>query len=140
MFQHILLAAEDSDHSMNAARMAGETARTMNSSSLCIAVTYPPVPEFLGDQKFGKETAARQTKAEATVRSLLLEVGNIPGEITTEVLEGPVVDAILKVSQLNGTDLILMGSRHRGPLGQAESCNHGRKIADHAPCPVMIVC
>jgi nucleotide-binding universal stress UspA family protein len=119
--------------------MAGETARTMNSSSLCIAVTYPPVPDFLGESDFERMTADRLTKAEAVARSLVQEVGAIPGEIQTEVMEGPVVKAIQKIAPVHGSDLILMGSPHRGMLGQAVARHHSHQLVDHAPCPVMIV-
>ncbi len=139
MFQHILLAAEDLGHARNAAKMAGETARLMKSSSLCITVTYHPVPTFLGELSYEEETATRQSKAEAVVNSLLKEVGAIPGEIQTEVLEGPAEDAILKVAQVRGSDLILMGNGHREILAQEVPWHHGQKVMNRAPCPVMVV-
>jgi nucleotide-binding universal stress UspA family protein len=139
MFNNILLAAEDLEHSMSAARVAGETARVMKSSNLCVAVAYHPVPDFLGELDFERMTADRQTKAEAVAKSLVQEVGAIPGDIQIEVMEGPVVKAIQKIAPVHGSDLILMGSGHRGILGQNATWHHGQKVVDHAPCPVMIV-
>jgi len=139
MFKNILLIAEDLDGSVQAARMAGEAARTMDSSNLCITVTYPPVPSFLGDPGFEKAFRERLTKAEAVAESLQREVGTIPGEVQTEVLGVPLVEAVISVSQVHGSDLIVMGSPHRGPLGQAVTWHHNHQVVDHVHCPVMIV-
>jgi len=71
MFDNILLVANDLDHSRQAARMVGETARRMGSSSLCIAVAYPSVPDYLGTPYSEEATATRQTRAEAVAQRLL---------------------------------------------------------------------
>jgi len=139
MFNNILLVADDLDHSRQAARMVGETARRMGSSSLCIAVAYPAVPDFLGVPYSEQATAARLTRAEAMARLLLQEVGPIPGEVQAEVLAGTVAEVTRAVSQVRGSDLIVVGSRDRGPLGRLRAWHQGRASAGRALCPVLTV-
>ncbi|MGA2080693.1 MAG: universal stress protein [Holophaga sp.] len=115
MFDNILLAAENVDHSIQAAKVAGETARAMNSSSLCIVVAYPPVPDFLGAPVCERVSAARLTRAEA------------------------VVETTLVVSQEQGSDLIVMGLQEPGPLGHLVAGHESEAVVDQARCPVMIV-
>lgn len=65
MFKNLLLVGDLSEHSLHAARTAGEMARAMNASSLCIATAFPPVHVFLGEPNFDKVSAARLIEAEA---------------------------------------------------------------------------
>jgi len=139
MFNNLLLVADDLDHSRQAARMVGETARRVGSSSLCIVVAYPAVPDCLGAPYSERATAARMTRAEAVARLLLREVGPVPGKVETEVLAGTVAEVTRAVSQVRGSDLIVTGSRDSGPLARLRAWRHGRVSADLSLCPVVTV-
>jgi nucleotide-binding universal stress UspA family protein len=131
MFNHILLAADGTEPSVHAAGLAGEIARSMKSATLCIMVPYTPVPAFLGDPQFDKVTAARLIEADGIVNTMKKAIGEIPGELSVEVLEGPAAQAILHVSEVHHSDLIVMGSRGLGTLGHL--------MVGKYLCPVMIV-
>jgi nucleotide-binding universal stress UspA family protein len=137
MFNHILLATDNMKQGRWAARTAGETARQMHSASLCIVVTYSPVPDFLGILEIEKKTAARLSQAEALVECLLQEVGVIPGELQTEILEGPLAEVVATVSQVRGSDLIVMSSGKPQRLERLTEWFHGCQVVDHERCPVM---
>jgi nucleotide-binding universal stress UspA family protein len=137
MFNHILLASDDMKQGKWAARTAGETARQMHSSSLCIVVTYPSVPDFLGLLEIEKKTAAHLSQAEALMEGLLQEVGVIPGEIQTEILEGPLAEAVATVSQVRGSDLIVMNSKKPGPWEHLTEWIHNCAVVNHEHCPIM---
>ena len=139
MYNNLLLVAEDLDQAIPAAQMVGETARRMGSSNLCIAVAYPPVPDCLGTPYAEQATATRQAKAEAVAKVLRREVGSIPGAIQTEVLEGTVAEVSRTISEVRGSDLIVMGSEEPGFLRRLWAGRHDREVLDHALCPVMIV-
>ena len=139
MFNHILLATDNLKQGKLAARTAGETARQMHSASLCIVVTYPSVPAFLGVLEIEKKTAERLSRAEALVESLLQEVGVIPGEIQIEILAGPLAEAVSTVSQVRGSDLIVMNSKQSGPLERPTEWFHSGQVAGHERCPMMIL-
>jgi len=139
MFDNLLLVAEGFDHSVHAAQVAGDLARTMKSSNVCILVAYPPVPAFLGEPNLEKVTSARMIEAEFVCKSLLGKVGQIPGKVQTEVLAGSVVESTLAISRAHGSDLIVMGAQAAGTLGHLVAGHHTEEVADHAPCPVLIV-
>ncbi len=136
MYDHILLVADGLDGSGQAARMVGETARRMQSADLCIAVAYPPVPDYLGAPYCEKAMAKRLAKAEALAQRLRREVGPVPGKIQTEVLEGTVADVTVAISRVRGSDLIVIGSRETRSVRRMWAGLHG---AGHALCPVMVV-
>jgi nucleotide-binding universal stress UspA family protein len=139
MFTNLLLAGDLSEHSQHAARAAGEMARAMDASHLCIVVAFPPVHGFLGEPNFDKVAAARLIEAEAVVAAAKKEIGVIPGEFQVEIIEGQVADVILQVAETHASDLIVMGSRHLGTLGHLLARDSSQRVADEAPCPVLIV-
>ena len=139
MYDKILFVADDLGHAIQAARMVGETARRMQSSQLSIVVAFPPVPDFLGAPYSGQATAARMTRAEAVAERLQREVGAVPGKIQAEVLAGTMAEVAQAVSQVRGSDLIVIGSQEPGFWRRLWSGRQGRAIADHALCPVLLV-
>lgn len=139
MFKNILLAADISDNALHAARTAGELARAMGCTSLCLTVTFPPVHEFLGEPNFDKVAAARMIEAEGIVDAMKREIGEIPGELQIEIIEGHATDVILNVSETLHCDLIVMGARSLGTIGHLLTGASSQRVASRASCPVMIV-
>lgn len=139
MFDNILLGVDGSEQALNAARKAGELARTMKSSMLRIVVAYDTVPPYLGEPNMQAAISARLKDAESILQKALEAVGDIPGEVHTEVLEGPPAEAILEVATVRKVNLIVMGSRGLGRLTGALLGSQSQKVVQHAPCPVLIV-
>ncbi len=138
MFKEILLGVDGSPHSLRAAKMAGDLARTMKAN-LRIVTAFDPVPSYLGDPYIQQVASARIEAAEEVLQKALGAVGEIPGELKTEVLEGSAAEAILNVAETRHPDLIIMGSRGRGRLTGALLGSQSQKVVQHAPCPVLIV-
>jgi nucleotide-binding universal stress UspA family protein len=139
MFNNILLAADNLERAKQAARMAGDTARAQGSSNLTIVVSYPSVPDYLGAQDAEKATAERLTRAQTLAESLRLEVGSIPGQVQTDVLEGTVADAATAASRARSTDLIVMSAKGAGLWGRLKTWLRAGRILTGAPCPVLLV-
>jgi len=139
MFNHILLGVDGSEHALRAARKAAELARTVNSKILRIVVAYEPVPPYLGEPNMQTAISARMKEAETILSKAMEAVGEIPGEVHTEILEGPPAEAILDVAKTRESELIVMGSRGLGRLGGALLGSQSQKVVQHAPCPVLIV-
>ena len=139
MFNHILLGVDGSEHSLRAAKKAAELARTVNSQILRIVVAYEPVPPYLGEPNMQTAISARMKEAETILQKAIETVGEIPGEVHTEILEGPPAEAILDVANTRKSDLIVMGSRGLGRLSGALLGSQSQKVVQHAPCPVLIV-
>ena len=139
MFNHILLGVDGSEHALHAAETAADLARSMKSGILRIVVAYDPVPSYLGEPNMQTAISARMKEAETILKKAKDAVGEIPGEIHTEILEGPPAEAIIDVAKTRKSDLIVMGSRGLGRLSGALIGSQSQKVVQHAPCPVLIV-
>lgn len=138
MFENILLAVDGSDGALKAARAAAELAQ-LTRAIVRIVIAYEPIPSYLGEPNLQAAVDARMSAADAILKRTLNVIGKIPGEIHTEILEGPAADAILRVAETRGNDLIVMGSRGFGQLAGLLLGSQSQKVVMHAPCPVLIV-
>jgi nucleotide-binding universal stress UspA family protein len=139
MFTNILLAADNLERAQQAARMAGETARSQPASNLTIVVTYPAVPDYLGNRESERAIAERLAQAESLAASLRDEVGSIPGRVQTEFLEGSLAQVAATLSQTRGSDLIVLGVPHQGPWARIKTWFKAEPVLHGAPCPVLMV-
>ena len=139
MFNHILLGVDGSNHALHAAKTAADLARNMKSKTLRIVVAFEAVPPYLGEPNMQAAITARMKEAETILQAALETVGEIPGELHTEILEGSPAEALLEVATTRKSDLIVMGSRGLGRLAGALLGSQSQKVVQHAPCPVLIV-
>jgi nucleotide-binding universal stress UspA family protein len=139
MFNHILLGVDGSEHALHAAETAADLAHSMRSNILRIVVAFDPVPPYLGEPNLQTAISARMKEADTILQKALEAVGEIPGEVHTEILEGSPAEAILDVANTRKVDLIVMGSRGLGRLTGALLGSQSQKVVQHAPCPVLIV-
>lgn len=139
MYQQILLGVDGSEHALHAAKAAGDLARVVHCETLRIVVAFDPVSPYLGEPNLSTAITARMEEAEAILQSALEAVGEIPGKIHTETLEGSPAEAILDVAKTQKVDLIVMGSRGLGRLAGVLLGSQSQKVVQHALCPVLIV-
>jgi len=139
MFQHILLAVDGSDHAMRAVKVASEMAHCVDSAELRIVVSYDPIPPYLGEPNMQEAIDARLKDAQTILQKAVELVGDIPGEIHTELIEGNSAEAIIEVAKTRNSDVIVMGSRGLGRLAGLVLGSTSQKVVSHASCPVLIV-
>ena len=139
MFGKILLAVDGSDHALHSARMAGNLARSMNSSEVRIVVAYNHVPSYLGEPNMQAAIDARLVEANAILEDAIGALGVIPAEVHTELIEGSPAEAIIDVASTRHSDVIVMGSRGLGKLAGLLIGSTSQKVLSHAPCPVLII-
>ena len=138
MFKNILLAVDGSEHSMRAAQVAAGVAGC-TGGSLRVLVAYDRIPPDLGDPFLERVVSERVKEAETILQKTLPVIGDPTGGLHTEILEGPVAEAILRVAETRHCDLIVMGSRGLGTLAGILLGSQSQKVLNHAPCPVLIV-
>ncbi len=138
MFGKIVLAVDGSDHAVHAARVAGDLARSMQAESVRVLVVFPPIPFFLGEPNMQAAIDSRMNESNSVLKSALQALGEIPGEIHTEVIEGSPAEVIINVATVRQADLIVMGSRGLGTLGGLLLGSNSQKVVSHGPCPVLI--
>ena len=116
MFERILLAVDGSEHALHATRKAAEMARCMKPTEFRIVVAYDSIPLYLGEPNMQLVITNRKGEAEEILNVAVKEVGDIPCEIHTEIIEGDPASAILEVAKIRNSDVIIMGSRGLGRL------------------------
>jgi nucleotide-binding universal stress UspA family protein len=139
MFERILLAVDGSEHALHATRKAAELARLTKPVEFRIVVAYDPIPLYLGEPNMQLVITNRKGEAEEVLNAAMKEVGTVPCEIHTELLEGDPASAILEVAKVRNSDVIVMGSRGLGRLAGLLLGSTSQKVVSHAPCPVLIV-
>lgn len=139
MFEKILLGVDGSDHGLNAAKVAGDLARAMNSKMLRIVVAFDAIPPYLGEPNLQHAIDARLNQANSILEAAVQAVGEVPADVHTELIEGSAAEAIIEVANTRGSELIVMGSRGRGRITGAVLGSTSQKVVAHAPCPVLIV-
>jgi nucleotide-binding universal stress UspA family protein len=139
MFERILLAVDGSEHALHAAKVAGDLARTLQADKLRIVVAFAHIPSYLGEPNMQAAIDARLSEADGILQAALAAVGEIPGEVHTELIEGSPAEAIIGVAMTRNSNLIIMGSRGLGNLAGLLVGSTSNKVVDHAPCPLLIV-
>ncbi len=139
MFEKILLAVDGSEHSTRAAKEAGHLARAMKSDGLRIVVAFDRIPASLGEPYRQQLIDARLDEANEIVRKARDAIGEIPGEIQPEVIEGSAAEVIIDAAKACGSTVIVMGSRGMSRIADLVLGSTSQKVVSHAPCPVLIV-
>ncbi len=139
MFENILLAVDGSEHSVRAAQEAGDLARALNSGIVRIVVAFDSIPSYIGEPYLQQMIDARLNEASAILKKAQEAVGKIPGEIHTELIEGPAAEAIINAARVRGSTVIVMGSRGLSSIAGLVLGSTSQKVVSHAPCPVLIV-
>ena len=138
MFENILLAVDGSDHSLKAAKLAGDLAR-LSGGKLRVVTVYEEVPSYLGEPNLSQTIAKRTAKAEELLDKATKEIGEIPGDCEAEILSGDPAETILQVVDIYNINLIIMGTRGQGGIKSLLLGSQSHKVVSTAPCPVMLV-
>lgn len=138
MFKNILIGVDGSEHACKAAKTAGELARCMGANVRVVAC-FERIPAHLGQPNLDEAIASHIAGAEQNLQMALNEIGEIPGELSTELLEGSPADTILAVAEVRSIDLIVMGTRGLGRLSSLLLGSQSQKVMAQAQCPVMLV-
>ena len=139
MFERILLAVDGSEHSLHAAKEAGDLARAMKSERLRIVVAYDRIPPYLGEPNLQQAIDARMNEANAILKKAQDAVGKIPGEVHTEIIEGSPAEAIINIAKTRDSTVIVMGSRGLSNIAGLVLGSTSNKVVSHATCPVLII-
>jgi len=138
MFENILLAVDGSDHSLKAAKLAGDLAR-LSGGKLRVLTAYDEVPSYLGEPNLSQAIAKRTEKAEKILEGATNEIGDIPGGCETDILSGDPAESILRVVDTYNVDLVVMGTRGQGDIKSLLVGSQSHKVVSTAPCPVLLV-
>lgn len=137
-FTNILVAYDSSEHSRKALDLAIKIAQC-SEGKLKVLYAFDKVPTVFGDD----ETEHFIERAMSKGRDILAEATtclrgtNI--EFTTDIVEGPAAEAILRIAQAEGCDLIVMGTRGLGMVQGLLLGSVSYRVLHHAQIPVLTV-
>jgi nucleotide-binding universal stress UspA family protein len=129
----ILLAYDGFEHSQNALAAAAELARSPKAEVTILSV----VPPDARGSKAGGHVMLRPHAHEDVARAhaYLRERGI---DSTMQIEHGPPESEIVRVAEDGGYDLIVAGSRERGPVGELFLGSVSKAVVHDAPCAVLV--
>jgi nucleotide-binding universal stress UspA family protein len=139
IFDHILLAIDSSESALQAAKVAGDLARAVQTKELQIVIAHEPVPTYSGEQNLQNPMNTRLDKSQEIVQGAEDAVGNVPAAVYSELIEGQITETVIHVAKTRRSDLIIMGAQGLGRLAGALLGINAQKVVSEAPCPVLIV-
>lgn len=138
MFQRILLATDGSAAAVAAADYAVQMARC-GGGRVFVVHAYPHIPRYLGEPQITDLMTQHVRAGEQVVSPVVEQLREAGLEATSEVLEGPPAEAILRVAQVRECDLIIVGNRGQGELSSALLGSVSHKVIANARAPVLVI-
>lgn len=143
LFKRIVVGTDGSDSARDAVRQAAELAK-LSGASLDVVSAYEPVSRRRSAEEASSapDDVAHEFGPREEVNFALDGAAAIAGELDLEIarhpMDGDPADAILKVAEDLGADLIVVGNKgmtgaRRFLLGSVPN-----KVSHHAPCSVFI--
>jgi nucleotide-binding universal stress UspA family protein len=139
MLRSILVAVDGSPSAWYALEVAIDLAEREGVRLTLIAVAAPPRWLFAGPYiaPVANEIELRRQAQEIVEHAEALVPDGIP--VSTVVRSGPAADAIVERIRAGEHDLVVMGSRGRGPARSLLLGGVSRAVLDRSPVPVLIV-
>lgn len=133
------VAYDDRDESRAALRVATDLALRLRARLVVLGVHEPSLAYGAAGvpaTTWELEEGGRQALERAVRRA----VEGLPAQLGVEVrvAAGPAGPTLLEAAR-EGIDLLVCGSRGYGPLRSVLLGSVSRRLADHAPCPVLVV-
>ncbi|BBD09185.1 universal stress protein [Desulfovibrio ferrophilus] len=134
----ILVPVDGSEPSLTAVEHAAELA-ALSGASILLLHCHKPVPTTLGEPNFQLVLDRLMADAE-----LVIEIGRAPLDgkgvaHASKVIGGNTAQIIVEVADIEGFDLIVMGSRGLGGVKGLLLGSVTHKVLQAASCPVLVV-
>jgi nucleotide-binding universal stress UspA family protein len=144
MAGRIVVGVDGSDHASAALRWAVEEAKLRGARVVAVHawlfVPPPPLgaPDLLAVpvSDVAGDLQAERAAAERALEASLAELG-ADVDVERRLVEGDAAEAL--VSEGDGADLVVVGSRGHGGIKTALLGSVSNHVIQHAPCPVVVV-
>lgn len=145
MAGRIVVGVDGSEESAAALRWAVEEAKLRDARVEAVhAWNYVPMTAAgdsgLVPMAWAESAEMLEATHEAAIRGAEQQVESVLGAdhgVTVSLVQGDASEALLDSAK--GADLLVVGNRGRGAFREALLGSTSGRVADHAPCPVVIV-
>ncbi|MEE8570170.1 MAG: universal stress protein [Candidatus Bathyarchaeia archaeon] len=149
MISKILVALDGSEHATRALSYAIDLADKYSASITLLSVAHHTIyipatddsMDFVTPQVIQECMEAEKMQKEKMLLQALEKIkkGKPNLHVTTKLKEGRPADKIIETAKEENVDIIVMGSRGLGGIKQLFLGSVSDRVADEAPCPVLIV-
>ena len=133
----ILIATDGSVEAREAVEYGLGLARSTGASATVLYVRRAPRP-IVGDPFYQHEISEGLHRADEALRHARGIASGLGVDTDTEILEGDPATQIIELGSVRDVDLIVLGSRNRGPLATALLGSVSKDVVTHADRPVLI--
>lgn len=131
------MATDGSDGGRAAVEETAELGRALGAEITVVHVR--PAIAFLGEPLYQRRLSHQLEKAREAVDGALDLLRREGLDADYEILEGEASEEILRIARARHADLIVIGSRGRGPVPGALLGSVSAAVVRHAECPVVVV-
>ena len=132
----ILLAYDGFEHSRNALEEVANLARDGESPTAVTIASVVPESEARASKSGGHRFLSPHAHQDvARAHAFLAERGI---ESTMQVLHGDPVEELCRLAEAGRYDLVVAGSRQRGPMGELLLGSVSKKLVERMPIPVIV--
>jgi nucleotide-binding universal stress UspA family protein len=135
--KRILIATDGSAGAREAVEYGLDLARHSHASATVVYVRRAPRP-LVGDPFDRREISEGQRRADDAVDHALRVAADLGVETDVEIVEGDPATQIIELAWRRDADLIVLGSRNRGPLAAALLGSVSQDVVTHADRPVLV--
>lgn len=138
MYRRILLATDGSQSSLKAAAAAARLARLTPGSLVTVLYVLHLPLALMPVVDVPRDAMVRNTGREVVDATIsAMELPEV--QIESEVLVGEPAAEIIQLARSRPFDLIVMGTRGLSPIKELLLGGVSHKVANTAPCPVLLV-
>ena len=138
MYTRIIVAVDGSENGLKAVQHARELGARFNSEIILLHA-YPHTSDMRAYEVYDRLLGERKAEGQKILDQARDQFGELPLEITDNLLESPAAEAILTAAKARKAELIIMGTRGRGTLKGLMLGSVSSKVVHHAPCPVLVI-
>lgn len=138
MFDSIVCATDGSELAEKALLYARNLSK-LHKAKLFIVHAYDNISDLVGYKQYTSMAEHRIARGQEILDQAMQTVDFDEISVETELLEGPMAEAIIAVANTRHVDLIVIGARGVSSLQGLLLGSVSQKVIQHAHCPVLVV-